>query len=510
MMGVSYGGISQLFVAATRPPHLAAITPLSVIDNTATTLYPGGILNTGFALEWAMDRVHDAEPASPTGGQPWAWEQIQNGDATCEANQVLHTAAVNLIAKTYANSFYRPAVADPLSPVKFVNRIRVPVFLACQFNDEQTGAHCPELVEHFTGTRRKWFTFTNGLHIDSLDPATFNRWYDFLSLFVAHKPPFLSQGTKDLAPAIYQVAMGVPDITLPSDPIQGKTSFPAALRAFTNLKRVRILFDNGDGGDPGEPYASFERSFSRFPIPGTRARSLFFSENGLLSRKPSKNAGRDSFTWDKSARGATNFTGNTTSGDLWTESPNYQWLPNPPGSAVSYVTPTLGRDTAIIGAGAVEAFIHSSARDVDLQVTVTEVRPDGKETYVQSGWLRASKRKLDPETSTLLEPNPSLRRRDARPLPAKGFAKVTIPLYYQGHVYRAGSRIRVTITAPSGDQPVWAFANTVPSGTANVTVAFSRRRPSRLILPLVGGVQAPTGLPPCPSLRGEPCRTYQP
>src|SRR4051794_8246378 len=31
MLGVSYGGISQLFVAARRPPSLAAITPLSVI-----------------------------------------------------------------------------------------------------------------------------------------------------------------------------------------------------------------------------------------------------------------------------------------------------------------------------------------------------------------------------------------------------------------------------------------------------------------------------------------------
>ena len=48
MIGISYGGISQLFVAATDPPDLAAIAPLSVIDNAATTLYPGGILNTGF------------------------------------------------------------------------------------------------------------------------------------------------------------------------------------------------------------------------------------------------------------------------------------------------------------------------------------------------------------------------------------------------------------------------------------------------------------------------------
>ena len=83
-MGISYGGISQLFTAATRPPSLAAIAPLSVIDNTQTTLYPGGILNTGFALEWAKERVHDAEPAGPTGGQAYAWKRVQQGDQVCK------------------------------------------------------------------------------------------------------------------------------------------------------------------------------------------------------------------------------------------------------------------------------------------------------------------------------------------------------------------------------------------------------------------------------------------
>ncbi len=61
--------------------------------------------------------------------------------------------------------------------------------MACQWTDEQTGGHCPTLAEHFTGTDRKWFTFTNGTHIDSLDPATFNRWYDFLQLYVAQQAP---------------------------------------------------------------------------------------------------------------------------------------------------------------------------------------------------------------------------------------------------------------------------------------------------------------------------------
>ena len=50
MVGISYPGISQLFVGQTQPPHLAAIAPLSVIADTfRSTLYPGGIFNNGFA-----------------------------------------------------------------------------------------------------------------------------------------------------------------------------------------------------------------------------------------------------------------------------------------------------------------------------------------------------------------------------------------------------------------------------------------------------------------------------
>src|SRR5207248_1896896 len=160
MVGISYGAISQLFAAQLRPPDLEAISPLSTIDATATTLYPGGILNTGFAVSWGQERIHDAKPASPTGGQSWAYQRIQQGDQICKFNQVLHGEAANLMAKIHANSHYRAKVADPLDPVTFVDKINVPTFIACQWEDEQTGGHCPDLAEHFTGTKRKWFTFT--------------------------------------------------------------------------------------------------------------------------------------------------------------------------------------------------------------------------------------------------------------------------------------------------------------------------------------------------------------
>ena len=514
MMGISYGGISQLFTAQTNPPSLAAISPLSVLDSTQTTLYPGGILNTGFAVNWAKERVHEAKPASPNGGQPWAYQRIQEGDQTCKANQALHGWAADLLAKIRANDHYVPRVADPLAPITFVKKIKKPVFMACQFQDEQTGGHCPTLAKHFTGTHRKWFTFTNGTHVDSLAPETFNRWYDFLQLYVAKQAPITrSAAIQAAAPVIYQVAMGISGVTMPPDPIQQQPTYAGARAAFEQLKPIRVLFDNGAGGSTaGEPHPGFEQSFSRFPVPGTTARFWYLAAKGGLRTKPPTGAGADSFDWNPRARPLTNFTGDTGAGadGLWTATPPYKWRRPPAGSAVSYLTNALARNVNVIGAGAVHAWVRSSTPNVDLQATITEVRPDGKETFVQNGWVRANGRKLDAQKSTLLEPVLSLRAADVTPMPPNRFVRVTIPLYYQGHTYRAGSRIRVMITAPNGDQPIWSFGETQPKGRATVSIAHSPSMPSSLILPEVRGVNVPTGLPPCPGLRGEPCRVYQP
>jgi predicted acyl esterase len=512
MMGISYGGISQLFTARTGPPSLAAISPLSVLDSTQTTLYPGGILNTGFAVNWAKERIHEAKPASADGGQAWAYKRIQEGDRTCQANQALHGQAANLMAKIRANSHYEPKVADPLAPITFVRKIKVPVYMACQWTDEQTGGHCPTLAAHFSGTQRKWFTFTNGTHVDSLDPETLNRWYDFLELYVAREAPIThAAAIRAGAPAIYQAAMGIAGVTLPRDPIQEQPTYAGALAAFEQLKPIRVLFDSGAGGaKPGEPVPGFEQSFTSFPLPGTRKRTWYLAPRGVLRAKRPARARVDSFTWNAHARPLTDFTGDTGSGGLWTATPDYRWSQSPAGSALSYLTAPLGAATTVVGAGAVHVWVRSSKPNVDLQATISEVRPDGKETFVQNGWVRGNERKLDARRSTALEPVLSLRRADVRSLPRRRFVKVTIPLYYQGHVYRAGSRIRVMVSAPNGDQPIWSFGETRPKGHARVSVAHSGRRPSKLVLPIAPGVTVPTGLPPCPGLRGEPCRDYQP
>jgi hypothetical protein len=419
-------------------------------------------------------------------------------------------------------------VADSLDPVTFVKKINVPTFMACQWEDEQTGGHCADLAQHFTGTNRKWFTFTNGAHIDSLDPATYNRFYDFLELYVAHQAPIVNQAVpRAAAPVVYQSAMGLPQselVTLPPDPIQLQPTYESALAAFEALPPIRVLFDNGAGTSPtgsttaGDPYPGFEQSFSKFPIPGTKAKSWYFGPGGTLNEQQPTAEGVDSYTSDANALPPTDYSNNTGGGGLWGNASQweYNWAQAPAGSAVSYVSAPLTSDTTAIGGGAVHLWVKSSTPDVDLQATVSEVRPDGNETFVQNGWIRASERKLATSSKnifkqkpTVLQPIPTLLASDAEPMPANEFVPVVLPLYFQGHAYRTGSRVRVTIAAPNGTQPIWSFGHTEPGTTAAESIAFSPSMPSSLVLPIVPGVGVPTALPACPSLRNEPCRPYQ-
>ena len=47
-----------------------------------------------------------------------------------------------------------------------------------------------------------------------------------------------------------------------------------------------------------------------------------------------------------------------------------------------------------VGTASVDLWVQSSAKDADLQVVLSEIRPDGKEQFVQAGILRASMRAL--------------------------------------------------------------------------------------------------------------------
>src|SRR3979411_1855883 len=65
----------------------------------------------------------------------------------------------------------------------------------------------------------------------------------------------------------------------------------------------------------------------------------------------------------------------------WRPHPRRWGHPPPAGPAVSYVPAPLTGDTTAVGGGAVHLWVKSSTPDVDLQATISEVRPDGKERF---------------------------------------------------------------------------------------------------------------------------------
>jgi predicted acyl esterase len=506
MVGISYPGISQLYVARTQPPSLSAITPLSVIDDTYRgTLYPGGILNTGFAVPWAAERTAQAAPY----GQGWEQPQVDAGDTTCAANQALRLQNPDPLQLIEDNPYYSKRVGDPISPSTFVGDIDVPVFISGAWQDEQTGGHWPALLDDFTSSPHVYATLTNGSHTESLSLGVFGRYADFLDLYVGRRVPGTTKNI--VAPILAGSITGVKGLSLPPGPDYTGMSYKKALRRFESAKPVRVLFEEGaaDGQPSGAPLPRFEASFSSWPIKKAVATTWYLSPDGRLSGAASTlrpgQVDQRSYRAKPGALPETTYSG--SSSGIWKAHPTYRWKQIPKGKGLGWISPPLKRDVVAVGTGSVDLWIRTPADDTDLEVTLSEVRPNGTEVYVQSGWLRASHRKLDAKRSTKISPVHTDLEADARPLQSGRFTKVRVELFPFGQPFRAGSRIRLTVDAPGGARPLWAF-DTVAHGE-RVTIATDKQHRSRLVLPVVAGVKVPAAAPPCRSLRSQPCRRYR-
>ena len=505
MVGISFPAITQLFVAAFQPPSLNSISPLSVLDDSfRSTLYPGGILNKGFAVDWIQQRMDASRPF----GQKWTQNQVDAGDTRCADNQKVRLQNPDLVKEIDANPFYSNPLGDALAPITFVNKIKVPVFIAGAWQDEQTGGHFPAMLPNFTGSPHVYITLTNGLHTESLTPPVARRYMEFLQLYVGKKVPDLAIGAV-MAGVLGVGIWGVGTFAPFENRFAGMT-YEQALKAFESEKPVRVLFEQGGNPayTPGTPEPYFTKDFDRWPIPQAVTSSWGLGDNGvLMPGQTGKGTIVDSYVADPTALPATFYTGDGNG--VWRADVKYDWEILPPGTAVGYITAPLANDTVVIGAGSVDLWVKSTSADTDIEVSISEVRPDGSEIYVQSGWLRASQRKTDEATSTDLTPIYTNAKADAADLPPGEFTKVRVALFPFAHPFRAGSRIRLTVDAPGNSRAVWEF-RTIDKGET-VTIVHDADHPSRLILPVVGNVTVPRQAPrACGSLRGQPCRSYVP
>lgn len=510
MGGISFSGITQLFTAGTQPPHLAAISPMSVTDDTyRATGYPGGISNTGFALSWVKERMADAKPA-PEGGQPWAKALVAAGDENCIANQKLRLQTRDAVKVIDENPFRTPSEFDQRSPSAWMSKIKVPTFLIGQFHDEQTGGHFARSLGELAKNRNVWISLQNGVHADSLGPSTFTRWVEFLNLFVADRIPKIPPPVLALSDSLYDLLTGAPAAAVKQSRFASMTNVAAAKATFKKDPRVRLLMDNGAGPEGlGSIGATWELGYNAWPIREAKPTTFYLGAGGALSRTKAGTSNSASYTADPAARPQQTLYGEGA-GDDWKAQPRYDWAPLAADKGVGFTTTALSKDTVLAGSSSLDLYLRSSAKDTDLQVTLSEVRPDGQETYVQNGWLRASHRKLDAKRSTAVAPFPTHLKKDAASLPAGAFTLVRVPIFPVAHAFRAGSKIRVTVQAAGGDRPIWKF-KTLDAGSTINMIALGGAKASKLVLSIVAGANAKgTPLPAATALRGEPTRDYLP
>lgn len=510
MVGLSYSGITQLYVASTRPPHLAAVLPQSVIADPYLIQWPGGIYNSGFTRQWLAERDRQSAP----GGSSWVSARITAGDTICEANQTPHNVNPDFEAFGRAIEFYQDTLkARDLR--ELVRDIEAPVYLTGAFQDEQTGAQFNTMVDHFDNARALRVALWNGRHPDGYAPSNLLRWFEFLEFYVAERVPKLHPVIRAAAPPLLASFFGLRDTKFENDrwPIFFGTDYQAALPAYELERPVRVIFESGMGvNEVGEPGGTFELTFGSWPPARDeveRRKWFLGSDERLTDAHPSEGSGGiDAFRFDPEAGATTIFE--TKPYELLAKVWDFDWTRFDAGEQLSYLTDPLPADLVVAGPGYAVLYVASEESDVNVQLSISEVRRDGVEYLVQNGWLRLGHRKTDAERTNWLEIGHSFEESDFRPLEPGRFvrAKIEIPAF--AHAFRTGSRLRLTIATPGRNHATWEFeAPDYGGATPTHDVARTDARPSGLVLPILPGFDAPNAFPaPCPGLRGMVCRPF--
>jgi putative CocE/NonD family hydrolase len=455
MFGDSFPGITQLGVAGLRPAHLDAIAPWQVTTDLYRDVgYPGGITNTGFGAFWAgIDQ--------PSNSYESGLEEAEStGNTTCVeailhdiAEEPFENVALDALQHPYFDSFWEQHL-----PGQNVSKIDVPV-LGCEaWQDDEVGSRAFTYVSELNPVRT-WMIATNGYHgmCEEDTPLVIDEEVAFFNRFVKGEDNGFTRDT--------------PHIQVWHD-------------AYTNT-----------AGDNVPSWVTSYKSYSKIPV---KALALYFRSNGELALTPPTGHGNaDHYAYPGPALGTEDGIVFGQHGLLWKGE-------DPPGASLSYTTPPLTQDTEFFGSGSANIWLSSTAPDTDLQITLTEVRPDGQEVYVSRGWLRASYRALNPKLSTALAPYQLDTQAASRSLKIGRPTYMRIELNPFDYVFRKGSSLRLWIDAPTGETGGWSF-DFLKTPAIN-TVYANRKHPSAIVLGYLKGGTAGAPLPTCDTVLNEPCR----
>ena len=456
MVGASFPGISQLMVASQQPDALKAIAPAVPISDLYRDVgYPGGMYNHTFANFFtAVQKTGYAEvPAETASGD------TRCAPAVAGQNQPDRIIALQGPQHPYADDELFERFLTP----EDIAAIDVPALWTSSWQDEQLGARATAELD-VLDRKHTWAVLGNGSHASGFYSAYYN---DLMEQFFR----YYLLGDRN---------------------------------GWERTPKIHVLHEMNLAYEPG-----WVTTHDKWPLQ-TRNVELHLQPDGTLGRKAaSEDAGLD-YRYPQPAPSVM-----TTAcaacqvklgpaGAVGPEPAATYKTPVPDGGSVSFTTQPFTRDTEIFGPASADLWLSSTATDTDLQVTITEIRPDGNELYVQRGWLRASHRALDKKQSTATRPFHTHAEKDVEPLEPGVATPVRVEVWPSNHTFREGSALRMYVEAPLS---VTGFRQLLINRTPAInTIHVGPETPSRLVVPVRPGASAGAPLPECDSLVNQPCR----
>lgn len=419
MYGDSFQAMIQFAAATAGNPHLKAIFPTSSgFDVYSSVSYPGGVFNKTFAsfFSWATSFM-ESDVLTPV-------DSDKDRLLLAQARKERGTSTLGKQSEVWFRKFpfhdsTTPGGMKPwegegnLYPfLDRINRSGIPIYMTNGWYDLFAGASDMFLwYANLTVPKRLLVRPLDHSEVEKnqfdLDyGAEAHRWFDYWLKGIDNG--IMSE------PAIDYYVMG----TSKKDAWRTSNQWPLA-----NQKLTPFYFGEGKTGS----VASINDGF-------------------LQPEPPSHKDAADAYTVDYS----------TTSGKYsrwyavnWPR--NYPNMQTNDQKALTYTTPPLESNMEVTGHPIVHLWFVTNAPDMDFFVFLEEV--DGsRSTYLTEGNLRASHRVLSKAPfSNLGLPYHRHYKSDLAPIPAGEPVDLIFDLLPISYLFRAGNRIRITVTCADAD-----------------------------------------------------------
>lgn len=458
MANWSWAGMSQIATASERPAHLKAIAPgMALTDPRLDSWAIGGVPSQGFVTGWWMFLHSRWLSARATAEQ----EHDQRCLMQVEKNyEVAQQGSVNLPSLLIRHPLHDDWI-EQRTLLGNADRIGIPILSMESFQDEATTARAGYYQER-VDPDRLWYIQTNGNH----DLYTSLQFRPVLLAFFDHFIKGIDNGFQSNAhvQVWYETTTGPGRSQDPLDR-RAKAGWVLQFPSYpVPVELVRLRLASGNRlqlpGDPAESPESKPDEY-RYPVEG-----------------PSLNLDPHEAAW----------------GPLATD-----WKTG----SVAYTSGALEKDLVIYGPVSADLWVSSDSSDTDLQVTLTDVRPDGQEMFVQRGWLRMSSRAQDAKRSRPNRPWPCDLQECISAL-VPGVPELgRVELTKVSHAFRSGSRIRIWIDAPSATGGNSFDHSSLPSINR---IWHDAVHSSQLVFGTLPKVTVPRAASGCGQILMQPCR----